>query len=70
MYLFPVNLIGIGLGPTAVALITERGFGNPADLKYSMAIVGCVASVMAAAILSAGIRPFRDSLRRAEHWKV
>lgn len=70
MYLFPVNLIGIGLGPTAVALITERGFGNPGDLKYSMAIVGCVASVMAAGILSAGVRPFADSLRRAESWKT
>ena len=70
MYLFPVNLIGIGLGPTAVALITEQGFGNPADLRYSMAIVGCVAGVMAAGILSAGVRPFRDSLRRAERWKT
>ena len=69
MYLFPVNLIGIGMGPTAVALITERGFGNPGDLRYSMAIVGCVAGVMAAGILSAGIRPFRNSLRRAERWK-
>ena len=69
MYLFPVNLIGIGIGPTAVALITERAFGNPADLKYSMAIVGCVASLLAAGILTAGIRPFGESLRRAERWK-
>ena len=70
MYLFPVNLIGIGLGPTAVALITERGFGSPADLKYSMAIVGFFAGVMAVGILSAGVRPFRESLRRAESWKT
>ena len=70
MYLFPVNLIGIGLGPTAVALITERGFGNPADLRYAMAIVGCAAGVMAAGMLSAGIRPFGESLRRAERWKT
>ena len=69
MYLFPVNLIGIGLGPTVVALITERGFKNPADLKYSMAIVGCAAAVLAAGILSAGIRPFGESLRRAERWR-
>ena len=69
MYLFPVNLIGIGLGPTVVALITERGFKNPADLKYSMAIVGCAAAVLAAGILSAGIRPFSESLRRAERWR-
>lgn len=37
---------------------------------FHMAIVGCVAGVMAAAILSAGVRPFGESLRRAEHWKT
>lgn len=66
LYLFPVNLVGIGLGPSLVALMTEQVFRNPADLRYSMALIGCVASVIAACALFAGIRPFAASLARAQ----
>ena len=68
MYLFPVNLIGIGLGPSLVAFITDYGFGDTDALRYSMAIVAGVAALLAALILSAGIKPFRDSLQQAERW--
>ena len=67
MYLFPTNLIGIGLGPTLVALTTEQYFGDPADLRYSMALIGCVASLLATGILMAGIKPFGQSLARAKN---
>lgn len=70
LYLFPVNLIGIGIGPSLVALITEQVFANPADLRYSMAIVGFAASILAACALFAGIRPFKKSLRSAaQGWR-
>ena len=71
LYLFPVNLIGIGLGPSIVALITEQAFGDPTALRYSMAIVGCGASVLATCALVLGIRPFAKSLERAERvWSL
>lgn len=68
MYLFPVNLIGIGLGPSLVAFITDYGFGDAGELRYSMAIVACTASLSATFILLAGVKPFKKSLQRAEVW--
>lgn len=66
MYIFAVNLLGIGLGPTAIALITDFGFGRDQDLKYSMAIVGAIAASTAAISLWLGLKPFRRSLRAAQ----
>ena len=69
VYLFTVNLIGIGLGPTLIALMTDFYFENPADLRYSMAIIAGIASVLAALSIYLGLKPFRESLQRANAWK-
>ena len=68
VYLFTVNLIGIGLGPTFVALLTDYFFSDPAALRYSMSIVAGIATVAAAIALACGLRHFRDSLVRARAW--
>ena len=68
MYLFPVNLIGIGLGPSLVAVITDYGFEDANALRYSMTIISCVAALLATVILWRGIGHFRASLQRAERW--
>ncbi|MFK8019553.1 MAG: spinster family MFS transporter [Pseudomonadales bacterium] len=47
IYLFTVNIIGLGTGPTIVALITDYGFGDPLALRYSLAIVGVIACALA-----------------------
>ncbi len=65
IYLFIVNLLGIGLGPTVIALITDYGFGNDMDLRYSMAIVGGIAATIAATCLGFGLKHFRKSLSAA-----
>lgn len=59
LYLFCGNLIGLGLGPTVIALVTDYGFGYDEALRYSMAIVGGVAALLAALLLTAGLKPFR-----------
>lgn len=46
IYLFILNILGLGTGPTIVALLTDYVFGDPAALRYSIAIVGvCACSV-------------------------
>ena len=65
IYLFVVNLIGLGLGPTAVALCTDFVFGNDLDLRFSLVLVATAAHLIAAVFLAAGLRPFRDSIPRA-----
>lgn len=51
LYLLVVSVVGIGLGPTAVAVVTEHGFSEPAALRQSIAAVGIVAALAAAALL-------------------
>ena len=64
VYLFIVNLIGLGIGPTAVALVTDFVFADDLALKWSMLIVCTVASLAAIALLVAGLKPYRDTLKR------
>lgn len=64
IYLFVVNLIGLGIGPTAVALITDYVFGDDNAVRWSILIVAVVASVAATLTLAAGLRPYRETLKR------
>lgn len=65
VYLFIVNLIGLGIGPTAVAVVTDYVFANDLALKWSMLIVGTVANLTAIAFLTAGLKPYRETLLRS-----
>lgn len=65
LYLFVVNLIGIGFGPTIVALITDGYFKDDNSLKYSMAIVGGSAAIFGSLALFAGVKSFKLSSRLA-----
>ena len=51
LYLFIVNLIGLGLGPTLVALSTDYIFGSPADVGYSLLFVTGIAMAGSAMLL-------------------
>lgn len=68
VYLLIVNFLGIGFGPTLVALVTDYGFGNDAALGYSLALVGGGASLAGALLLFIGRGAFRQSLARAAAW--
>jgi MFS family permease len=65
-YLFVVNLIGIGLGPTAVAMVTDYVFGDDSAVRWSLLVVGLVTHAGCIASLALGLKPFRDSLDRVE----
>lgn len=66
LYFLVANLIGLGLGPTAIALVTELAFGRPEALRYGLAIVTAVALPISALILTAGLRPFARAVEAAE----
>ena len=68
VYLLIVNFLGIGFGPTLVALVTDFGFGDDSALGYSLAIVGGGASIAAALLLLGGRGAFLQSLERAKVW--
>lgn len=62
VYLFIVNLVGLGIGPTAVALFTDYVFGDDNALRWSILIVGTLSNIAAIFILAAGLRPYRATL--------
>ncbi len=68
VYLLIVNLIGLGLGPTAIALVTDRVFGYDAAVRYSLLIVPLAACLMAALLFFVGLRAYGASLGRLEIW--
>ncbi len=68
VYLFIVNLIGLGVGPTAVALATDYVFKNDAAVGYSLLLVGSVAQAGALLLLWAGLAPYRRTLANLRDW--
>ncbi|TVT45951.1 MFS transporter [Amycolatopsis rhizosphaerae] len=62
IFLLISNLIGLALGTTLVALVTDRVFGNPKMVGSSLSIVYGLASVLTIVLLGTGCRHFRRSL--------
>jgi MFS family permease len=59
VYLFMINLIGIGLGPFLTGRITDAVFANDAAVGFSIAIVAGSSAPIAALALASGLRAFR-----------
>ena len=70
LYLLVVNLIGLGIGPTAVALCTQYLFKRDDALHYSLALVSSVACTLAAILLYTSLKPYLVSLQRVRTWSA
>lgn len=60
VYLLIGNLIGIGFGPTAIALITDYVFKDDMAVGHAIAIVGVSCFSAGTLILLTAIKPFRQ----------
>lgn len=65
-YFFMSNAIGLLVGPTAVAAITDYGFGDTAKVGYSLSIVGGSARLLAFVLFACGLRAYVRLLRERE----
>ncbi len=68
IYLFVVNLLGLGLGPTAVALFTDHVFRDRQAVRYSLLIVTVSAELIALVLLFLSLKPYRASVERLRSW--
>jgi MFS family permease len=66
IYLFIVNLVGLGVGPTAVALFTDRVFGDDGSVHLSLAITMAMAQALGLVLLARGRVHYRQSLLQIE----
>ncbi len=64
IYLFTINLIGIGLGPTAVGWFTDHVLHNDKMVNISLAITTGTAETFAIILLFSGLGSFRKSVER------
>lgn len=58
IYLFVINLIGLGIGPSAIGYLTQYVYGDDRAVRWSMMWVTLAAHVLAAVLLWAGSKAF------------
>jgi len=69
VYLFVVNALGLGIGPTLVPLLNDHLFHDPSKIRYSLIIVVFLAA-LSAIILLLIVRPiYRQKLLESAHWQ-
>jgi len=68
VYLFVLNLIGLGIGPSAVALCSQYIFRRDDAIHLSLAVVICTSCAIAALLLFACSKPFIASLDHLRRW--
>jgi MFS family permease len=68
IYLFVVNLLGLGIGPWAVAFFTDYVFRGDESVRYSLLIVATAAHLIAGALLWIGLKPYSRSLDYLREW--
>jgi MFS family permease len=62
LYMMVFNLIGMGVGPTSVGFITDYGFGDPAKVHISLAIVYGIAGVLGSTLFFCGLASARAAV--------
>jgi MFS family permease len=70
LYYLVVNVFGLTLGPTGIALFTDYVFHDTAALRYSVACVSVIAGVLSACLLSYNLRKYRQAFAESEKWAV
>ena len=61
VYLLLAGLLGIGLGPTSVALITDYVFHDDKALPYSMALMAGPSSLIGLWLIWSGLKPYAQT---------
>ncbi len=67
VYLFFINIIALGFGPTAVALLTDYIFQDEGAIRYSLAMVTLLGSMISLGCYSFGLAPYRLAMASMQH---
>jgi hypothetical protein len=68
VYLFIINLIGLGLGPQALALVTDYVFKDEHQIHLSLLWTTLTAHVGSGLLLWAGLGAFRATRDYRDRW--
>jgi len=62
IYLTAVSIIGLGIGPSAVAAVTDYVFGDDAAVGVSLSLVIVAAAIASVVVLAAGIKAYQRKI--------
>jgi MFS family permease len=65
LYLLVSNCVALLVGPASVGVITDRVFGNPEMVGYSLALAFGVLAPLSAALFALGLGPARRAVAKA-----
>ena len=68
LFLFAFNIIGFGLGPLVVPLLTDFVFQDEALIGYSLATAAGVLGPLAMIIIFLSLKPYGERLAAAREW--
>jgi MFS family permease len=68
LYYLVVNLIGLTVGPTGIALFTDHVFHNDASLRWSILSVSVLTGGLAVALLAYNLAQYRKAVAASRAW--
>lgn len=68
LYTGVLNLLGVGIGPLAIGIITDYALADPAAIRYSILIVTLVSCALACPLLLLARTTFGYTTQSARHW--
>lgn len=68
--IFVVNIIGLGLGPTSIALATDYIYGDEMMLRHSLVLVPAIVLTLAVISGVLALRPYKESLDYLKRWSA
>ncbi|HEU4626457.1 MAG TPA: MFS transporter [Steroidobacteraceae bacterium] len=68
LYYLVVNVLGLTLGPTGIALLTDYVFRDTQALRYSVACASLVAGILSAIFLFYNLRQYRSQVAESRLW--
>jgi len=68
LYVTVTTLVGLGLGPSIVGVLTDQVFGADSAVRYSLAILTVAGLAASATLLAMGLGPYRRSVAYRDAW--
>lgn len=69
LFIAVFNMIGYGVGPLVIALLTDHAFGDEKKLYLSIVVQAAIFSPLSALVTWWGMRPYAVSVREARGWE-
>jgi MFS family permease len=68
VYIFATNMLGLAIGSSVVAGVTDFVFADDAALNLSLSLVSAILVPMAAFLFWRGLHPFATAIKQSENW--